>query len=175
MNRAESRSDASAHRGNEQGERAGRGLGSWGCGTIWRETVPHVGLVVPQSEPHPRWDGTRPHPRRNPLSSLLSSAIEAAGNLQRNRSQFFPFGRELKIGSNELLEHHGAEGVELRSGAKCPVRGTVHIISLTSETARRAGVLSSMIRWEDLPRAVTLSVTVDHTDRVQAVSKGRGM
>lgn len=158
------------NRANEQGEASGHGA----VGQYGEKLFPTWGWWF-QSEPHPRWDGTRPHPRRNPLSSLLSSAIEAAGNLQRNRSQFFPFGRELKIGSNELLEHHGAEGVELRSEAKCPVRGTVHIISLTSETARRAGVLSSMIRWEDLLRAVTLSVTVDHTDRVQAVSKGRGM
>lgn len=60
--------------------------------------------------------------------------------------------------------------MELRTGAKCPVRGTVRIISLTSETACRAGVLSSMIHWEDLLRAVTLPVMVYYTDRVQAES-----
>lgn len=61
--------------------------------------------------------------RKKPSPPFLWFTIKAADSLQRNKSPFFPFSREVKIGSNELLKNHEAEGVELRTGAKCPVRG----------------------------------------------------
>lgn len=105
--------------------RGGEVTGYWGPSAMWRETVSHLGLAVPQWEeltiptPTVGWDFL--HVQKSiPSPARLWLTIPAAGNLHRNESQFSPFSRELDTGLNELQKSRDAEP---RIRDDCSVRG----------------------------------------------------